>query len=269
MDAARFHAEGYACPLDCLSPAEAAGLRAQLEAQERQGSGRLPPLMNVKPHLLLPAFWDLVHAPVVVDAVAALLGPDLLCIGSSFIAKPPGSGRYVAWHQDVTYWGLSEPKAVTVWIALSPSTPETGCVRVLPGSHDHALPHDDSGDPQNMLGRGERLVTDVDETAAVDLVLAPGQMSIHHCLIVHGSAPNRGTDRRIGFAARFIPAHLQPRGAYGMTATLVRGVNTGGFGLEEPPEGAMHPAAVARHREIFRKGMTTIFEGKLRPGTGA
>lgn len=269
MDAALFHARGYACPLDCLSPDAAARLRAGLETQERQGSGRLPPLMNAKPHLLMPEFWDLVQAPVVVDAVAALLGPDLLCYGSSFIIKAPGSDRYVAWHQDVTYWGLSEPKAVTVWIALSPSTAQTGCVRVVPGSHDRALPHDDSGDPQNMLGRGERLVSDVDETVVVDLELAPGQMSIHHCLIVHGSSPNRGTDRRIGFAARYIPAHLQPQGAQGMTATLVRGRNTGGYALEQAPEGLMHPAAVARHRDIFRKGMTTIFAGKLQSGPRA
>ena len=34
--------------------------------------------------------------------------------------------------------------------------------------------------------------------------LLPGQMSIHHGLMIHGSGPNISNDRRIGVAIRYI-----------------------------------------------------------------
>jgi non-haem Fe2+, alpha-ketoglutarate-dependent halogenase len=42
-------------------------------------------------------------------------------------------------HQDATYWGLHPPRVTTAWIALSESTPENGCMRVIPGTHKGAL----------------------------------------------------------------------------------------------------------------------------------
>lgn len=263
VDPAAFAEQGYASPLAGIGRERAARFRAVLEQKERRGSGRLPQFFNAKPHLLLPDFWALVHDPAIVDVAAALLGPDVLCYGSSFIIKPPASGRYTAWHQDVTYWGLSEARAITVWVALTPSVPANGCVRVVPGSHTTILEHTDSNDAENLLGRGEKLASDVDEASAVDLVLQPGEISVHHCLIVHGSAPNGTSDRRIGFAARYIPAGLSPTKRKGMTATLVRGRNTGGFGLEEAPTSDLDPAALQRHRAVLKESMMTIFDGKL------
>jgi len=256
---ARYEEGGIVFPLRLFSADETVGFLARLEAIEAARAGRLPPSLNAKPHLLIPWAWDIVHDARVLDPVEDLLGPDLLCWATSFIVKNANDPRYVAWHQDATYWGLSEPKAVTVWIALTPSTPENGCVRMLPGTHRVPLPHTDSADPKNLLGRREIVASRVDDDAAVDVVLAPGEASLHDALILHGSNANRSGGRRIGFSVRYIPASVRHAGEARNSATLVRGRDHGTFDLEQKPEGEFAPAAVARHAQVLRRAMTTIF----------
>lgn len=258
-EVARYKEDGIVFPLPLFAAEEAAGWLSKLEAIEAARAGRLPPSLNAKPHLLIPWAWDIVHDPRVLDPVEDLLGPDLLCWASSFIVKNADDPRYVAWHQDATYWGLSEPKAVTVWIALTPSTPENGCVRVLPATHHAQLPHADTRDPRNLLGRRETVASDVDESRAVDVVLAPGEASLHDALILHGSSANRGAGRRIGFSVRYIPASVRHAGEDVNSATLVRGRDHGTFALEQKPEAEFAPEAVARHSAVLRRAMTTIF----------
>src|SRR4029077_19544658 len=104
------------------------------------------------------------------------------------------------WHQDSTYWGLSTPDVVTAWVAFTPSTVESGCMRVIPGSHlVDQLPHRDTFARHNLLSRGQEVAVEVDETKAQDVVLQPGEMSIHHVRLVHGSNVNRSSHRRIGY----------------------------------------------------------------------
>lgn len=263
-DVERYERDGYLFPIRILGEVEAATEMRALEALESQRAGRIPPYMNTKVHLLVPRLWKLVHDPRIVGRVQDLLGPDILCYGTSFITKPGNrDGRHVAWHQDVTYWGLSAPEAVTAWLAFTPSVRGNGCVRVLPGTHRAAVPHTDSHDCRNMLGRGEKMVDEVNEHAAIDMVLAPGEMSLHHGLAIHGSAPNQTDSRRTGFVIRYIPSHVSPAEGARNSATLVCGRNKGGFDLEQAPEGEFHPDAVARHAKVFRAGMSVIFTGKL------
>lgn len=261
----RFSRDGFLFPIKVLEPREAGDCLARLEAMESRRTGRLSPLFNAKPHLLVPWLWDLVHDPRIVDRVEALLGPDILCLGTSFISKSPGDSRYVAWHQDITYWGLTSADAVTAWLALTPSVPESGCVRAVPGTHRQCFAHTDSGDSANLLGRREKMIEKVEGSEAIDFVLAPGEMSLHHCLAVHGSAPNHSQLRRVGFAIRYIPGANTLRTGARNSATLVRGRNLGNFSLEKAPEGEFHPAAVARHSGIVRDGMRIVFDGAPGP----
>ena len=113
--------------------------------------------------------------------------------------KEARNPSYVSWHQDLTYWGLDCDDLVTVWVALSPASEESGCMRVLPGSHrQELLPHEDIYDPDNMLTRGQEISIHVDEQAAVAMALEAGQMSLHNVRLAHASGPNRSGDRRIG-----------------------------------------------------------------------
>jgi non-heme Fe2+,alpha-ketoglutarate-dependent halogenase len=257
---ARFHRDGFLAPLAVMSGAEMAVRLGWLEQLEDQRSGRLPPAQNVKAHLLIPWLWDLVHDARILDPVEDLLGPDILCWASGFFDKRPDEPHYVSWHQDATYWGLSEPQAVTAWVALTPSQRDNGCMRVSPRSHGVQLAHIDTRDRTNMLLGRERVSPKIDEASAVDIVLAPGEMSLHHLLLVHGSQPNLSDRRRCGFAVRYIPAHLtQANGARG-TATLVRGRDLGNFDLEQAPEAAFDPAAMARYTPILRLWMRGVFD---------
>jgi len=45
-----------------------------------------------------------------------------------------------------------------------------------------------------------------DPAAARDVVLEPGQISLHDVYLIHGSAPNRSARRRAGYGLRLMPA---------------------------------------------------------------
>jgi chlorinating enzyme len=148
---ARYRRDGILFPVRVFEPDEIARMSERLDALRRATSGALPPMLIVKPHLLVPWLWDLVHDSRILDLVESLLGPNLLCWNSNFFDKAAASPQRICWHQDATYWALSRPDALTVWIALSPSTIESGCLRVVPASHVRQLPHEHCSDPDDML----------------------------------------------------------------------------------------------------------------------
>ncbi|MCB4768484.1 phytanoyl-CoA dioxygenase family protein [Ancylobacter sp. Lp-2] len=255
---ARFRQQGYLSPLTVMSEAEMADNLRQLDEIEAQRAGRLLPQHNVKVHLLAPFLWDIVHHPAILDRVEALLGPDLLCWAASFFDKKPGTTQHVPWHQDATYWGLSAPEALTAWVAFTPSVVANGCMRVSPGTHHVALAHVDTGDNDVMLPGREEIEVEVDEAHAVDIVLHPGEMSLHDVLLVHGSQANTSGLRRCGFAIRYIPGHLTSTGTTRASATLVRGRDHGHFDLEQRPEAPFHPEALKRYNGVLRQWMRTV-----------
>jgi ectoine hydroxylase-related dioxygenase (phytanoyl-CoA dioxygenase family) len=213
--------------------------------------GPIAGILRHKSHLLWPWLADLVRRPVLLDAVEDLIGPDILVWGSNLFVKDAHDPAFVSWHQDSTYWGLSEPAAVTAWVAFSPSTRESGCLRVSPGSHRvDELPHLDNPTANNLLTRGQEVQVRIND--AIDVVLAPGEMSLHHVRAIHGSNPNRSDDRRIGFAIRYIPTRVRQRAGRDF-ATLMRGRDAyGHFGPEPVPATDLDPAAVAAHAKIMR-----------------
>ena len=134
-----------------------------------------------------------------------MIGPDILVHGTTIFAKAPRDRRFISWHQDAHNWRLDEPRLVTAWVALTRSNADNGCLRVVPGSHRRRLEHESRPHPDNMLELTGLTVSDeVDLSEAVDVLLEPGQISLHHADIVHGSGPNRSATRRVGFAIRYV-----------------------------------------------------------------
>lgn len=243
---------GYTSPIRVMLEEEAARLVSELERIERRLGPQIFDRLQLKGHLLFPFLWDLVHDERIVERVEAILGPDILCWGSSFFIKEPGAPAVVPWHQDGTCWGLDEPWGLTAWLALTPSTPETGCLRVLPGSHRAEVPHEIRNAPSSMLPLGEEVSLEVDEQKALHCPLRPGEMSLHHMMLIHGSAPNGSpTERRIGFAIRYIAGDARQRRGETGYATLVRGRDHGTFQLESRPQSNLEPGALRRHRQIL------------------
>lgn len=248
----RFETEGYVSPLPVMSLDEASDLRVQLEQVETDLGGRLNMILNAKAHLLMPFLWDLIHDDRILDPVRAILGPDVLCWGSSFFSKDPGAPDVVPLHQDCTCWGLSEQVGLTAWLALSPSTEVSGCLQVAPGTHKTAQAHVVRNAVSSMLPLGEELAVDYDPDTLLNCSLQPGEMSLHHPLLVHGSRPNRSPDiRRIGFAIRYIPARVSQKGKIKGHATLVSGKDHGTYQLEQKPAANFDPDALKRHRRIL------------------
>jgi ectoine hydroxylase-related dioxygenase (phytanoyl-CoA dioxygenase family) len=244
-----------------------AEISAKFKATEDKAGGPLKGRMNQKPHLLFPWLNELIRSPKILDAVESVLGPNLFCWSAQFFMKQPGDGTYVSWHQDATYWGLSKPDVMTAWIAFTPSVPESGCMRVIPGTHLNQLQHVDKFAESNLLSRGQEIAVTVNESKAVDVVLQPGQMSLHHVLIVHGSEPNTAKWPRVGFAVRYVPTYVRQVNGEKDSATLVRGKDTYNyFEHEKPPEGDLHPDAVARHKAIMDRQLDILYAGAAQPG---
>jgi non-heme Fe2+,alpha-ketoglutarate-dependent halogenase len=224
---ARYQREGFLFPVDCLTGEEVRYFRGRLEAFERgQGGtfGKLPDLVRSKSHLLFTWMDDLVRHPKVLNAVESIIGPNILIYHLTSWLKEPNDSSHVSWHQDGTYFGLEPPEQITAWIALTDSTPEMGCIRVLPGSHVIGQrPHEDTSVPGNLLSRGQTIEQPPGVTRSVMMPLLAGQMSLHHTHIVHSSEPNRTSERRIGIVVSYIPSHCRLINDVRVTAALVRG----------------------------------------------
>jgi hypothetical protein len=261
-DLERYHRDGFHFPIPVLGPAEARERRRRLEAVEAAHGGRLGGELRQKPHLLFTWLADLIRHPAILDAVEDVLGPNLLVWSSSFFIKEARDPAFVSWHQDATYWGLSEPDVITAWLAFTDATVENGAMRMVPGSHGEQLVHRDTFAPHNLLSRGQEIAVEVEEARGVDILLRAGEMSLHHVRMVHGSPPNRSDDRRIGFAIRYIPTHVKQLAGEGDGATLVRGVDDyHHFVPERAPTADLAPEAREHHADMVARAAAILYRG--------
>jgi non-heme Fe2+,alpha-ketoglutarate-dependent halogenase len=255
--------DGFFSPVDVLTAQETAQFRRRFEGYEKINGGWYALSEGQKLYLLQTWVAELASHPKVLDAVEDVLGPNVLVWGSSLFIKDPGEGTYVSWHQDSTYWGLSSPDVVTAWIALSPASEQSGCMKMMPGSHKwNQIDHHDTLHEKNLLTRGQEVAVDVNEKDGVLAALEPGQMSLHHVMLVHASDPNLSNDRRIGVAIRYIAPHVSQINADKDSAWLVRGEDTfGNFIHETPPKADMDPAAMAEHKRIMKLRQSVLYKG--------
>jgi hypothetical protein len=251
--------DGCICPVHAFSAEQARAWRERLEAFERSEGQKLTRGHNFKPHLLFPWVDEIVRATEVLDAVEDLIGPDIRVFHLSVWPKDPGSGTYVSWHQDATYFALEPACHVTAWVALTDAPIESGCMEVVPGSHKLGqLPHAELQDPENLLSRGQTLAAHVERSRTHFMPLEAGQFSLHHTHLVHNSRPNRSQHRRVGLGISYIPTWARCTSANRVSAMLVRGEDRyGNFDDERrpveqagPAERAFHAQAVARFRAM-------------------
>ena len=262
-----YNTRGYHFPVDVLSGSEVAAFRGKLEAYEAQSGGPIKGEMRHRAHVLFPWINDMVRHPKVLDVVEDVLGPDLLCWNTSFFIKEARDPGFVSWHQDATYWGLSTPDVMTVWIAFSPANRVSGCMKFVAGTHKSQVKHADTFHADNLLTRGQEIAVEVDEKSAVLAELEPGQASLHHVLLFHGSEPNRSDDRRIGLAIRYIPTHVKQAVGTKDWATLVRGTDRhGNFLPEHRPQVALEPEALAFHKMVSEEQVRVLYRGTDKSG---
>jgi hypothetical protein len=262
----QYHRDGFLAPIPVLSMEEVRHFREAYEDLEAALGGKPKATDLAQLHLNFPWAWDLMHHVTVLDAVEDVLGADVLCWASSVFPKQPRDPGFISFHQDATYWGLDSPQVTTAWVALTESTPENGCMRVVPGTHTHRIyPHKETWAEDNLLSRGQEIQAEVNEADVVDIVLRPGEMSLHHVNIIHGSNPNRSDSKRIGFAPRYIrPDVAQIQVERQQPAVLVRGRDEYGHYdlVETPPADEPLEVIVERHLRAARQYVEEITRTK-------
>jgi non-haem Fe2+, alpha-ketoglutarate-dependent halogenase len=259
---ALYRDRGYHFPVDALSAEEVAGFRRKLEGHEAVSGGPIKGEMRHRSHVLFTWIDEMVRHPKILDAVEDLLGPNILCWNTSFFIKEAHDPGFVSWHQDATYWGLSSSDVATAWIAMSPANKISGCMKFIAGTHKSQVKHEDTFDQNNLLTRGQEIAVEVDEAEAVHVELEPGEASLHHVLLFHGSEPNRSDERRIGLAIRYIPTHLKQAVGQRDWATLVRGRDAHrNFEPAHVPKRDLEPEALAFHKMVSEEQVKVLYRG--------
>jgi non-heme Fe2+,alpha-ketoglutarate-dependent halogenase len=257
-----YHEQGFVAPIDVMDEEEADAYLQRLQVAEAEHPDQLNAENRNNAHLAFSSLDELVHHPVILAAVEDLIGASFGMWGSVLFIKEPQSKHFVSWHQDATYMGLEPQNFVTPWLALTPSNPETGCMSMIPASHRDAIqPHAETFHADNILTRGQQ-IQDADEADAIDLILKPGQMSLHHARTIHGSRPNRSAQRRVGFAMQaYVPTGgrqllgenywLPMRGAF-MDSNFIE--------LKRPCRD-MDPAAVLERQRANQNWADILYQG--------
>lgn len=253
--AEQYQRDGYLSPVTVATAAEAAEHRATLESIE-QKHGNLHYLYKLHTFMQFPL--QLATAPALLDVVEQLIGQNILLYNTTFVIKEANSESHVSWHQDLTYWGLSSDAQVSAWIALSPATQRSGCMHMIPGSHQQGQrEHITTNDTNNVLLNGQT-VTEVNADHAVALELAPGQASLHHGWTLHTSMPNRTDDRRIGLNIQYIATDVKQLKSHRDSALLVRGEDHFHHFDQDTPADSEFDAAIMQRQKALDAHLKSI-----------
>ena len=259
-----YRRHGFLFPIPVLTSSEAAeGMRniERLEARIGTPLAKAHKKYRSGSYTFLPWVEALCRHPRVLDAVEDVLGPDILVYWATFFIKEAGSPAFTAWHQDATYFGLAPHEHVTAWVALSDASMAAGCMEVLP---PHGAPrqysHATSRLEHSINAAGQVIVEPLDETGVTAMELKAGEMSLHHTLCPHRSAPNAAAHRRVGYGISYIPAHVRSTGSRRQSALLVRGRDHGNFDLLPSPAAEFAADAVAAGERFFTHFMDNYAE---------
>jgi len=149
----------------------------------------------------------------IIAATAARLARvnELRLFRDHLFTKPPRSTSQttptrVGWHRDYTYWKFStSTDLLTAWIPFTSVNEEMGTLQVIPGSHKWAIEEDgySTFHDQNM----EKYMADLSEkglsTQPIPIILERGQVSFHHCNVIHGSSENLSNRSRQALGIHF------------------------------------------------------------------
>ncbi len=235
---------GFIHSIPILSESEVQNYAAQVEQTCRALGNRVTRLDAA--HYFFRWAWELSTHPRLLDCMAQLLGPNILLKSTRLFYKYGGSASFVGWHQDGITEKLQDSKVPAIWLGLTASTVENGCLRVVPRSHRLGLvEHANLPDVDNLTAYGATAQAQTDSPQ--DIVMRPGEMILLHPLVLHASNPNRSAGARIGFSATYATPALRS------SRTPIAWVRGDGprdrFDLIEEPPLALLEDAVAAYRE--------------------
>ncbi|XP_033737259.1 probable alpha-ketoglutarate-dependent hypophosphite dioxygenase [Pecten maximus] len=211
--------KGYFSGITVLSAEEVKKLQTHFgQLEENAGKeGAQYSLHNV--HLKHSWVMEIASHQNILLHVRQILGQNIILLDSRFIckypetelARPDGAKPFVAWHQDIRYWGV-DGEVVTAWLAVDDADTENGCMCVIPGTHTMGiLEHKVAEEKGNLLSSNQSIpIHLLDVTKSTPCPVNAGQMSLHSGLLVHGSDPNKSNRRRCGFVIRYVSTEAKP-----------------------------------------------------------
>lgn len=149
-------------------------------------------------------FRDFARHPRTLDQVRPLLGPDLDCFLSQFIMKRPGAMGQ-PWHQDAWYFPFDRGPQVGLWLAVSEATLDNGPLWVLPGSHNEPV-HEVVPDRRPHANLGYMEIVDHDTSAAIPVLMKPGDLLVFHSHLMHRSTDNESGVERAAMVYHYAQA---------------------------------------------------------------
>ncbi|MTE19604.1 chlorinating enzyme [Streptomyces sp. TRM43335] len=250
----QFERDGFIGPIKIYEPEEMEErwntIRRQLPDRSLaiypdDALGAVTNISNYDRHLDVDLLSEHIMKAEIVDRVASILGPDVLCWRTEFFPKYPGD-EGTDWHQAATFANASKKPqilwpsrdgqpafggTITVWTAFTDSTRENGCLQLMPGTH-RQMNYDESKpmeyDPEAINAREKEGVKrgffgydyrqlqkdpnwQPDESQAFPLVMKRGECVIFWSTLMHASLPHTGSkkDYRMGFAARYVPTQVR------------------------------------------------------------
>jgi len=181
--------------------------------------------------LVRMAQWPSYHQPMlnrvrldtrIASLLESLIGGNLKQIINQIHWKSPGSLGDFAWHQDSksrrptsAYRNLAS-SYVQTGLALDPHTPESGCLRFIPGSHLRGDLQMNCETHSLGVAMKDAALEDVGLSAdgAIDLLLEPGDFVLWSPYLVHGSGTNRSDHKRRFYINGYVRAEDCDRGEW-------------------------------------------------------
>ncbi len=131
------------------------------------------------------------------------------------LVKEPKTKEPTPWHHDLPYWPIRGNHIISFWVGFDKVTKNTGAVKYIKGSHKWnkffapASFGKDTKFDDNYKEMGLEPMPDINSNLEDYELLSwdvnPGDIIVHHPLVIHGSSGNFSSDtRRRGLALRYI-----------------------------------------------------------------
>ncbi|MCA1595199.1 MAG: phytanoyl-CoA dioxygenase family protein [Chloroflexi bacterium] len=206
-----FREQGYFVTEPAFSKSELAAVTGEFQrlwdefirSAEEGGDSKQTEIARFRPfigqvHTRSAVMAEFVKAPIYLEACERLIGPDADLYYNQAVIKPPEKGRHFGWHQDSGYTTTEPLEYVTCWTAISRTFVENGCIWVLPRSHRQGVvPH-----RRNEVESSTDAAVE-DESGAIPVEMAPGQVAIFSSLLLHKSGPNTSREVRMGYVPQY------------------------------------------------------------------
>lgn len=204
-----FQNEGYLLVKGLFSAAEVENFKAHFEEirlRENPASGHWNNGLDIEtesdplktyPRIMQPHRRDQESLNWLTDeriraSMTAMLGKEPYAVQTMFYFKPPGA-RGQALHQDQYYLRVQPGTCVAAWMAVDDCDVENGCLRIVPGSHDWPLLCLTEADTE--ISFTDVTVPLPEDATELPIEMEAGDVLFFNGQIVHGSLPNKTTDR--------------------------------------------------------------------------